>query len=42
MRNTQALQADLVVGADGIHSQVRRDLSVTTSPATWATARTAW
>jgi 2-heptyl-3-hydroxy-4(1H)-quinolone synthase len=26
MRNTQALQADLVVGADGIHSQVRRDL----------------
>ena len=25
MRNTQA-QADLVVGADGIHSQVRRDL----------------
>ncbi|HSA89275.1 MAG TPA: FAD-dependent monooxygenase [Burkholderiales bacterium] len=26
MRNTQTLQADLVVGADGIHSQVRRDL----------------
>jgi 2-polyprenyl-6-methoxyphenol hydroxylase-like FAD-dependent oxidoreductase len=26
MRNTQALQADLVAGADGIHSQVRRDL----------------
>jgi 2-polyprenyl-6-methoxyphenol hydroxylase-like FAD-dependent oxidoreductase len=26
MRNSQALQADLVVGADGIHSQVRRDL----------------
>jgi 2-polyprenyl-6-methoxyphenol hydroxylase-like FAD-dependent oxidoreductase len=26
IKNTQSVQADLVVGADGIHSQVRRDL----------------
>src|SRR5512134_464355 len=26
IKNTQSIEADLVVGADGIHSQVRRDL----------------
>ena len=33
--------ADLVIGADGIRSQVRRELFGDANPATWATARTA-